>query len=115
MLLLLTDGDVNDVEATEAAIARAAAASALSIIIVGVGEGANFDYNLMRRLDNDAPEPGSGGGAAGARGASAPPAHRAGTRDIVQFVPFCNYGKTAQDAERLASVRSRGGGSGGGY
>ena len=69
-LLILTDGEIHDMDQTIDKIVRAADLP-LSIIIVGVGS-ANFDN--MNKLDGD-------NGLYGSNGVMA-------RRDIVQFVPF---------------------------
>ncbi|KAL7568731.1 hypothetical protein ACA910_021724 [Epithemia clementina (nom. ined.)] len=63
ILLILTDGAVSDPSATAEAIRRVDDAP-LSIVIVGVG---NADFSSMQFLDDN---------------------HRAGQRDLVQFVEF---------------------------
>jgi len=67
ILLILTDGVINDMERTLAAI-KSASERPLSIIIVGVGEA---DFSQMENLDGDDD--------AKKKGAK---------RDVVQFVPF---------------------------
>ncbi len=69
-LLILTDGEIHDMDQTIDHIIKAASLP-LSIIIVGVGN-ANFDN--MNRLDGD-------NGLYSSNGVRCP-------RDIVQFVPF---------------------------
>ena len=49
VLLILTDGMINDIDATIAAIIKASHYP-LSILIVGVG---NADFSTMQRLDSD--------------------------------------------------------------
>jgi hypothetical protein len=90
ILLIITDGVINDMDDTIDAIIDAGD-KALSIIIVGVG-GANFD--AMRALDADENQLVSRQG-------------RKMARDIVQFVPFRkfanqHYSKLA--AEVLAEI-----------
>ena len=48
MLLIITDGEINDMDATKAALVQAAQ-EPLSIVVVGVGS-ANFAS--MKQLDN---------------------------------------------------------------
>jgi hypothetical protein len=69
-LLILTDGEIHDMDQTIEKIIQGANLP-LSIIIVGVGN-ANFDN--MSKLDGD-------NGLFGSNGLRSP-------RDIVQFVPF---------------------------
>lgn len=70
ILLIITDGSINDMDATKQAL-LAAAHGPLSVIIIGVGPG---DFSEMRALDSDK-EPLSFAG-------------QVCVRDIVQFVPF---------------------------
>jgi hypothetical protein len=70
VLLIITDGEIHDMDKTTDLLVQAATLP-LSIIIVGVG---NADFGNMDRLDGD-------GGLYGSNGARA-------LRDIVQFVPF---------------------------
>eukprot|EP01040_Poterioochromonas_malhamensis_P007713 gene7713-8331_t len=70
ILLILTDGTINDMETTINTLIQASALP-LSVVIVGVGRA---DFSEMRRLDSD-------GGLLSAGGKTA-------IRDIVQFVPF---------------------------
>lgn len=70
ILLIITDGVINDMDATKAAIVRASG-QPLSIIIIGVG---NADFSGMRALDSDDGLLRSGKSSA--------------QRDIVQFVEF---------------------------
>eukprot|EP00050_Salpingoeca_kvevrii_P003994 m.239775 g.239775 ORF g.239775 m.239775 type:complete len:577 (+) comp10921_c0_seq11:2196-3926(+) len=74
VLLIITDGVINDMDATRAAIV-AAAKLPLSIIIVGVG---NADFGGMQYLDGDDHR------LTNTRGEAA-------ARDIVQFVPFQEF------------------------
>jgi hypothetical protein len=69
ILLILTDGMINDVEETKAAIVKASH-HPLSIIIVGIG---NADFSEMKVLDGDDKVVSYNGELA--------------RRDIVQFVP----------------------------
>eukprot|EP00128_Syssomonas_multiformis_P017406 Colp12_sorted_trinity150504_noHs@27058 len=71
VLLIITDGEITDMDETQAAIARAARLP-MSIIIVGVG---NANFNAMEVLDGDR--------LAGVAGAP--------VRDIVQFVAMRDY------------------------
>ena len=68
ILLIITDGVINDLEPTKAAIIQASL-QPLSIIIVGVG---NADFAEMEVLDSDDKLLSSNG--------------RSAVRDIVQFV-----------------------------
>jgi hypothetical protein len=70
-LLILTDGEIHDMDKTIDLIYDAAALP-LSLIIVGVG---NADFSGMVRLDGD------GGSLFNSKGQKVP-------RDLVQFVPF---------------------------
>lgn len=81
ILLILTDGEITDMDATVAQIVRASSLP-LSIIIVGVGKA---DFSKMDILDADDTPLQSGGVKMEA--------------DIVQFVPFRKY---AQDPSALA-------------
>jgi len=82
ILLILTDGEIMDMQATIAAI-RASSEVPLSIVIVGVG---GADFSKMEALDGDDK-------------AIAP-------RDIVQFVPFTRIGfdPHALAAETLCEI-----------
>jgi hypothetical protein len=88
ILLIITDGEITDMDDTVAEIV-AASALPMSIVIVGVGSD---QFVNMKILDGD-------DGGLRARGRSA-------TRDIVQFVPFADYrnnpGRLA--AETLAEI-----------
>lgn len=70
ILLILTDGVINDMDATKAAIIQAST-QPMSIIIIGVG---NADFSEMRDLDSDGKMLSYGG--------------KTATRDIVQFVSY---------------------------
>ncbi len=70
ILLIMTDGQANDIDETARAIIDAST-SPLSIIIVGVG---GADFSAMDFLDGDDQRLSHGG--------------RVASRDIVQFVPF---------------------------
>lgn len=74
ILLLITDGEINDMEST---IFRIVAASKmpLSIIIIGVG---NSSFSMMRALDSD-------------EGKLKDHYSNTAIRDIVQFVPFIKF------------------------
>ena len=91
ILLIITDGIINDMEATKAAIAMASG-QPLSIIIVGVG---SEDFSSMKALDSD-----------GKLLSTASGKHKS-ERDIVQFVAmrdFAGKPETALAAEVLAEV-----------
>ena len=75
ILLILTDGVINDMQSTIDALIEASAAP-LSVIIVGVG---NADFTGMVALDSDDKLLKSGNATA--------------KRDIVQFVPFSEAAK----------------------
>jgi hypothetical protein len=77
VLLILTDGEIHDMQATIDLIVSAAALP-LSIIIVGVG---NADFASMETLDGD-------NGLTNTKGVRC-------TRDIVQFVPFRDVGNNS--------------------
>eukprot|EP00753_Platysulcus_tardus_P012741 PLAT3532.3.p1 GENE.PLAT3532.3~~PLAT3532.3.p1 ORF type:complete len:575 (-),score=322.82 PLAT3532.3:1822-3546(-) len=83
VLLILTDGVINDMPATIDTIVEASELP-LSIIIVGVGRA---DFSSMEALDGD------GGLLRSSSG-------KVAKRDIVQFVPFRDY--VAGDSSRLA-------------
>eukprot|EP01040_Poterioochromonas_malhamensis_P007714 gene7715-8332_t len=70
ILLILTDGTINDMETTINTLIQASALP-ISVLVVGVGHA---DFSEMRRLDSDGKQLSAGG--------------RTATRDIVQFVPF---------------------------
>ena len=73
ILLILTDGVINDLDASINAIVTASSLP-LSIIILGVG---NADFGEMNVLDSDKGPLRSGG--------------KVAARDIVQFVPFNEF------------------------
>jgi len=73
ILLIITDGIINDFEATKEALVRASGLP-LSIVVVGVG---NADFGNMVQLDSDF-EVLLGGG-------------KLAVRDILQFVQFSKY------------------------
>lgn len=83
VLLILTDGEINDIRNTIDAIVAAANDLPLSIVIVGIG---NANFSSMDRLDAD------DNPLVSSKGVTA-------KRDIVQFVPFNKY---ADDPHRLA-------------
>jgi hypothetical protein len=87
VLLILTDGIINDMQATKDAIV-AASGTPLSIVIVGVGPA---DFSGMEELDGD------GGVLKDSR-------FKAACRDIVQFVPFSKC--VASAGEASASERA---------
>ena len=90
ILLILTDGIINDMSETVNVIVEAANNSPLSIVITGIGD-ANFAG--MNRLDSD------DCALVNSRGVSA-------RRDIVQFVPFNKYANSPQmlAKETLAEI-----------
>lgn len=73
ILLIITDGEINDMPQTIDSIVRAAS-QPMSIIIIGVGSA---DFSSMKMLDGD-------GGPLKSQGQSAP-------RDIVQFVSMREF------------------------
>lgn len=75
ILLVLTDGEIHDMDKTIDLLVNAAGLP-LSIIIVGVG---NEEFENMRTLDGD-------NGLFNSKGQKAP-------RDLVQFVPFRDFAK----------------------
>lgn len=90
ILLLLTDGVLDDMEDTVAALVEASTLP-LSVIIVGVG---GADFSLMEELDGDRRPLETAGG-------------RRVSRDIVQFVPmrdFADAHPARLAAETLAEV-----------
>lgn len=86
VLLIITDGTINDMDATKAAIV-AASDKPLSIVIVGVGSA---DFSGMRELDADK-------GLLSHNGKSA-------ERDIVQFVAHTNQDYSVLASEVLAEI-----------
>jgi len=89
ILLILTDGVINDMESTKKSIIQACH-TPLSIIIIGVGDA---DFSQMEELDGD-------GGVLQIDGEKA-------TRDIVQFVPMRQFDGVPQAhiaKETLAEV-----------
>lgn len=87
ILVILTDGEITDMDKTiDAIVAATESGTPLSIIIIGVGHGCSF--KMMERLDaDDEPLRNSQG--------------RKASRDIVQFVPFRRYEQ--QPPEALAA------------
>ena len=84
LLLILTDGEIHDIEATTDAIIRAAYLP-MSVIIIGIG---NAEFGKMEELDGDE-------GLCNSRGQRA-------MRDLVQFVPFKDFnGDMAKLARRV--------------
>jgi len=83
VLLILTDGIINDMAPTTAAIVDASSLP-ISIIIVGVGQE---DFAAMEHLDGDEKRLSAGS--------------REAERDIVQFVPFRHF---THGSEELAKV-----------
>ncbi|XP_057701514.1 copine-1 isoform X2 [Corythoichthys intestinalis] len=86
VLLILTDGEITDLDQTRDAIVRASRLP-LSIIIVGVGPA---DFKAMELLDGD-------------DGVLRSTVGEAVARDIVQFVPFLKF-KDAPQATLAKSV-----------
>lgn len=74
ILLIITDGEITDLDQTRQAIVNASKLP-MSIIIVGVGEA---DFKAMEFLDGD-------------NGVLRSPAGEPAARDIVQFVPFRQF------------------------
>lgn len=96
IFLLLTDGQMNDVDSTIEAIVDASngegqcastGPAPLSIVIVGVG---NADFSAMEVLDGD-------------DGKLRDYAGRIAKRDIVQFVPFNKFASLPDGGARLAA------------
>jgi len=89
ILLILTDGVINDLERTVSLIVQASQLP-LSIIIVGVG---NADFSAMEALDSDSELLKDSSG-------------NVACRDIVQFVPFSKFGgdATLLAKETLAEI-----------
>mmetsp|Transcript_8435 Transcript_8435/g.8347 ORF Transcript_8435/g.8347 Transcript_8435/m.8347 type:complete len:153 (-) Transcript_8435:20-478(-) len=75
VLLLMTDGEIHDMDITLSLVVQASTLP-LSIIIVGLG---NEDFRNMEILDSDT-------------GLLRDREGRQASRDIVQFVPFRKYG-----------------------
>lgn len=74
IFLILTDGEIHDMEETKKLIVEASDLP-LSIIIIGVG---NEEFKMMEELDAD-------------KGVLRDSNGRAASRDIVQFVKFSDY------------------------
>ncbi|XP_066528602.1 copine-1 isoform X2 [Hoplias malabaricus] len=74
VLLIITDGEITDLDQTKQSIVNCSKLP-ISIIIVGVGEA---DFKAMEVLDGD-------------NGVLKSPTGEAAARDIVQFVPFKDY------------------------
>uniref|UniRef100_A0AAY5EPJ2 Copine-3 n=1 Tax=Electrophorus electricus TaxID=8005 RepID=A0AAY5EPJ2_ELEEL len=83
VLLIITDGEITDMDQTKQAIVNSSKLP-MSIIIVGVGEA---DFKAMDVLDGD-------------NGILKSPSGEAAVRDIVQFVPFKDF--TNSPKETLA-------------
>ena len=92
ILLIITDGEINDFKKTVDTVI-AASNLPLSIVIIGVG---NEDFGKMVKLDNDTRE------LENEKGAKA-------VRDFVQFVPFRNYRYNAFELTKhiLAEIPSQ--------
>ena len=90
VLLILTDGEINDMRETTDAIVEAANGLPLSIVITGIGYA---DFTNMDRLDGDDDALKSTSGVKA-------------KRDIVQFVPFNKYSDKPQllAQETLAEI-----------
>ena len=90
VLLILTDGAINDMEATIDNIVKAANDLPLSIVITGIG---NADFSDMDKLDGDDHVLTSS-------------SRVKAKRDIVQFVPFNKYSQNPQmlAQETLAEI-----------
>lgn len=73
VLLIITDGEITDLQETQQALVMASC-EAMSVIIVGVGDA---DFSSMEFLDGDEKRLASGG--------------KIASRDIVQFVEFRKY------------------------
>lgn len=76
VLLIITDGEITDLDQTKQAIVNSSKLP-MSIIIVGVGEA---DFKAMEVLDGD-------------NGVLKSPTGEPVARDIVQFVPFKDFVK----------------------
>ncbi|KAK5579735.1 hypothetical protein RB653_009421 [Dictyostelium firmibasis] len=88
ILLILTDGDITDMEDTIEEIVKASNKAPLSIVIVGVGSSS---FSKMNRLDGDDEQ------LCDRNGVFA-------SRDIVQFVPFKEF---ENNSEQLAAETLR--------
>ncbi len=84
VLLIITDGQITDMEDTVNEIVRCSALP-ISIIIVGVGEA---DFGEMDRLDADL------------NPLYSPLYQKPAARDIVQFVPFNKYASSPDELAR---------------
>uniref|UniRef100_A0A8B9HH78 Copine I n=1 Tax=Astyanax mexicanus TaxID=7994 RepID=A0A8B9HH78_ASTMX len=85
VLLIITDGEITDLDQTKQAIVNSSKLP-MSIIIVGVGEA---DFKAMEVLDGD-------------NGVLKAPSGEPVSRDIVQFVPFKSF--TSAPREALAQT-----------
>mmetsp|Transcript_3619 Transcript_3619/g.2679 ORF Transcript_3619/g.2679 Transcript_3619/m.2679 type:complete len:121 (+) Transcript_3619:189-551(+) len=74
IFLILTDGEIHDMELTKRLVVDASSLP-MSIIIIGVG---NEDFEMMKALDAD-------------EGVLRDNTGRAAVRDVVQFVKFKSY------------------------
>ncbi|MCI4390171.1 hypothetical protein PGIGA_G00119590 [Pangasianodon gigas] len=81
VLLIITDGEITDLDQTKQAIVNSSKLP-MSIIIVGVGEA---DFKAMEVLDGD-------------NGVLKSPTGEPVARDIVQFVPFKDFVKAPREA-----------------
>ncbi|XP_048877683.1 copine-3-like isoform X2 [Brienomyrus brachyistius] len=81
VLLIITDGEITDLDQTRQAIVSASRLP-MSIIIIGVGEA---DFKAMEFLDGD-------------NGVLKSLTGEAAARDIVQFVPFRDFAKAPKEA-----------------
>ncbi|XP_076863585.1 copine-1 isoform X1 [Brachyhypopomus gauderio] len=81
VLLIITDGEITDLDQTKQAIVNSSKLP-MSIIIVGVGEA---DFKAMEVLDGD-------------DGVLKSPTGEPAARDIVQFVPFKNFANSPKEA-----------------
>ncbi|KAK2821390.1 hypothetical protein Q7C36_020733 [Tachysurus vachellii] len=81
VLLIITDGEITDLDQTKQAIVNSSKLP-MSIIIVGVGEA---DFKAMEVLDGD-------------NGVLKSPSGEPAARDIVQFVPFRQFAKGPKEA-----------------
>ncbi|XP_009870060.1 PREDICTED: copine-3-like, partial [Apaloderma vittatum] len=81
ILLIITDGEITDLDQTRQAIVNASKLP-MSIIIVGVGEA---DFKAMEFLDGD-------------DGVLKSLAGEPAARDIVQFVPFRQFKNAPREA-----------------
>uniref|UniRef100_A0A3B1KK76 Copine-3 n=1 Tax=Astyanax mexicanus TaxID=7994 RepID=A0A3B1KK76_ASTMX len=81
VLLIITDGEITDLDQTKQAIVNSSKLP-MSIIIVGVGEA---DFKAMEVLDGD-------------NGVLKAPSGEPVSRDIVQFVPFKSFASAPREA-----------------